>query len=81
LKTSYGGTLYVACLKDSQNKIRIIAVGISGTESYSNWFWFLTNLKQFSPIIPNYFIFDREKGLMAAFEIVYPSLLCSATLK
>ena len=59
LKSDIVGILFVACLKDSNNNIRIIGIAIMNGESYENWQWFLEHLKQRLKQKPAFIISDR----------------------
>jgi hypothetical protein len=63
LKNSSGGTLLVACYKDGNNNIKIIAIAIVSTENEDNWSWFLEFLLSNLYRPPTFIISDRDRGL------------------
>ena len=65
-KTKIGGTLMLACFKDGNNNIRIIASALVESENEISWKWFMTNLKANLTVIPSFIMSDREKGLIKA---------------
>jgi MULE transposase domain/SWIM zinc finger len=78
IKNSIGGTLLVACLKDGNNNIMVVAIAVVSSENEANWRWFLQHLRTHLPGTPAFIISDRDKGLGAAarvFEAV-PHFYC-----
>lgn len=66
LKASTGGTLLLACFKDANNCIQILAIAIVSGENTDNWKCFLEFVKSNITKRPAFIISDREKGLAAA---------------
>jgi hypothetical protein len=65
LKTKMKGTLFLACVKDTNNEIRVVGLSIASGENYDNWDTFLKFLSQHIRK-PGFIISDREKGLLKA---------------
>lgn len=73
MKHSLGGTLLVACLRNSNSEIQIVAVAWVSGETKDNWSWFLDHLLK-AITRPAFAISDRDKGLIPALEQVAPGL-------
>nr|CCA27099.1 transposon protein putative [Albugo laibachii Nc14] len=67
MKHSSGGTLLVACLRNSNNDIQIVAVAWVSGETKENWSWFLDHLLK-TITRPAFIISDRDKGLIPALK-------------
>ena len=76
LRSEYKGTLYVASVLSGNNDVFPIGLMISsGNEDGATWTKMLRLLKQASPILSGrsfVFISDRDKGLKAALDDVFP---------
>ena len=68
------GTLFVACYKNGNNNIRLLAVAVVPTENADNWTWFVGLIKSQLVDEPSYIISDRDKGLLLACKNVYPNV-------
>ena len=68
------GTLLVACYKNGNNNIRVIAIAVMSGENGDNWIWFLGLIKSRLIVEPSFIISDRDKGLLLACKNVYPSI-------
>nr|CCA27928.1 PREDICTED: hypothetical protein [Albugo laibachii Nc14] len=73
MKHSPGGTLLVACLRNSNNEIQIVSVTWVPGETKENWSWFLDHLLK-TITRPAFIIFDRDKGMIPALEQVAPGI-------
>ena len=71
IKCSTGGTLLIACFKDGNYNIFIIAAGVVSGENEDNWKWFLQHLKAKMEHSPSFIVSDREKGLLKAVATVF----------
>ena len=68
MKHKYGEVLLVACCKNSDNEIQIVAVAWVSGETKDNWSWFLDFLLR-SIEAPAFVISDRDKGLIPAMQV------------
>lgn len=68
MKHNTGGALLVACLKNSNNEIQIVAVAWVSGETKDNWSWFVSYLLR-SCKQPAFVISDRDKGLIPAMQV------------
>ena len=64
----------MACYKNGNNNIRVVAVAVVSGENGSNWTWFLELVKGRLNFEPSYIISDRDKGLQLACHTVYPTV-------
>lgn len=74
LKSASGGVLLVACFRDGNNNIRMVAVAIVSGETEANWRWFLETIQPRLIVQPAFIISDRDKGMMAAVAKVFPDV-------
>lgn len=74
LKTSEGGMLLVACFRNGNSEIQIVAVGVVSIENEDNWSWFLQFVLSHLKLQPAFIISDRDKGLLPALKAVCPSI-------
>ncbi|KAL0355126.1 UNVERIFIED_CONTAM: hypothetical protein Sradi_3959500 [Sesamum radiatum] len=75
LKGPHGGILLTAIGVDPNNNLFPIAYAVVNKECRETWEWFLIVLKHDLNIIRDYeftFMSDKQKGLMQAFEEVFP---------
>jgi hypothetical protein len=85
MKSRWRGTLYIASVKTACDEIFPVAIAvIDQNEILDGWTWFLQLLRQSLPVHmldhPKYgvsykhftFISDRQKGLIAALQMVFP---------
>jgi hypothetical protein len=86
LSSDSKGTLYLATIKSGNDKIIIVAIGMTiDNENLRGWKYFLENLKVACPQLTNMhplqrcqpyklftFISDRDKGLIPALREVFP---------
>lgn len=78
MKQELGGTLLVACLRNSNNEIQIVSIAWVTSETKNNWSWFVNFLLQ-SVRAPAFVMSDRDKGLKPAMEVeapVIPHFVC-----
>ena len=68
MKHELRGTLLVACLRNSNNEIQVVAVAWVSGETKENWSWFVKFLFQTTNQPPAFVISDRDKGLIPAME-------------
>ncbi|KAL0423793.1 UNVERIFIED_CONTAM: hypothetical protein Sradi_0914100 [Sesamum radiatum] len=76
LKEPYGGILLTAIGVDPNNNLFPIAYAVVDKEYRKTWEWFLIILKHDLNIVREYeyiFMSEKQKGLMQAFEEVFPS--------
>src|SRR5437667_9832868 len=81
LKGKYLGILLSATATDANGSLFPLAYAIVAVENDNNWFWFATILHDVihmhSPafLVPRglVFISDRQKGLLEAIELLFPS--------
>ncbi|GJU91781.1 heat stress transcription factor B-4-like protein [Tanacetum coccineum] len=76
IKGPFPGQVLVAIGLDSNNGIYPLAYALVEAESKSSWCWFLQCLGDDIDLHPNSnftFISDRQKGIIPAIKIVYPS--------
>jgi hypothetical protein len=73
MKHEPGGTLLVACLRNSNNEIQIVGVAWVSGETKDNWTWFvkwlLRSIRQ-----PSFVISDRDKGLVPTLQTEAPAI-------
>ena len=86
LKARFVQTLLFAVGIDANGKNLLLAWAIVESENTDSWTWFLVNLKAAIPeVIGSTIISDRDKGLLAAEQIVFQdtiySLICCVDLK
>ncbi|KAL0302812.1 UNVERIFIED_CONTAM: hypothetical protein Sangu_3076200 [Sesamum angustifolium] len=75
LKGPHGGILLTVVSNDPNNQLFPLAYAVVGSESKQSWEWFLINLKEDLCIKRDdvyTFISDKQKGLIPAFETVFP---------
>ena len=73
IKSSIGGVLLVACLRDSNCQITIVSIAVVSVENEDNWSWFIEKLAQ-ALSQPAFVISDRDKGLIKAMQIKWPGV-------
>ncbi|KAL0392845.1 UNVERIFIED_CONTAM: hypothetical protein Sradi_2507300 [Sesamum radiatum] len=76
LKGPHGGILLTVVSIDPNNQLFPLAYAVVGSESKQSWEWFLMNLKEDLCIERDdvyTFISDKQKGLIPAFETVFPA--------
>ncbi|KAL0221395.1 hypothetical protein RCL1_001249 [Eukaryota sp. TZLM3-RCL] len=71
LKHKLKGILLIACSSDAVGSILPIAFAVVNSESYDNWMWFLSKLKEIIPEEIYTVISDRQKGLIKAVDEVF----------
>lgn len=81
LKSSFGGVLLVACFRDANNNIRILAISVVSGETEANWRSFIEAIKETVCVMPGFIISDRDKGLSAAVAAVYPGVHHAACMR
>ncbi|KAL0300141.1 UNVERIFIED_CONTAM: hypothetical protein Scaly_3058000 [Sesamum calycinum] len=75
LKGPYGGVLLIAVSIDPNNNLYPLAYAVVSGETREAWQWFLELLKDDLHVVRNdvyTFISDKQKGLIPAFEYVFP---------
>ncbi|KAL0374350.1 UNVERIFIED_CONTAM: hypothetical protein Sradi_3350700 [Sesamum radiatum] len=75
LKGPYGGVLLTAVAIDPNNNLYPLAYAVVAGETRESWQWFLELLKGDLHIVRDdtyTFISDKQKGLIPAFECVFP---------
>jgi hypothetical protein len=58
-----GGVLLIACFRNGNKELQIVACGIVSIENEENWFWFLDLILKYLATLPAFIISDRDKGL------------------
>ena len=77
MKVGSGFQILAATARDGNNNMFPLAFGVVGKEETSTWCWFLTQLKYAlgggtSKHGPFTIMSDRQKGLLNAFNQVFP---------
>ncbi|CAL9007887.1 unnamed protein product [Prunus brigantina] len=76
LKSVYAGQLLTIVGIDANNETWVIAYAVVESECKESWIWFLELLVKDCQIVNQFgftFIFDKQKGLLPAFEQVVPN--------
>jgi hypothetical protein len=74
IKTIVGGVLLVACFRNGNGELQIVACGVVSIENEENWSWFLRILFDNLECAPAFMISDRDKGLLPALAKVAPQI-------
>jgi hypothetical protein len=75
LKNMVGGILLIACFRNGNKEIQIIACGVVSIENEENWSWFFDLLFKNLTTPPAFIISDRDKGLVPALAKVAPGIM------
>jgi hypothetical protein len=75
IKNAVGGVLLIACFRNGNMELQIVACGIVSIENEENWFWFLDLILKNLATLPAFIISDRDKGLLPALAKVAPEIM------
>jgi hypothetical protein len=75
IKNTVGGVLLIACFRNGNKELQIVACGVVSIENEENWSWFLDLVLKNLAAPPAFIISDRDKGLVPALAKVAPEII------